>query len=247
MAIYYGSSVFLDSDEWRTVPFLNCGRTNDDNLWHLVEMIPGCFQRSRELDREDITDAERKGEILAIWKRLEDLRDALEIWMHTFEQAHTSLRSLPSPAPFTADIQGEPPHFPSRDIAQQLNTYLYHIFLLFTFMTDFNKKHALFIDANFTTPKPLPTEAIILDIAARMCQTMHFLISDSRSDVELTMYYISYPNRNLIEYFGRDPAKYGKELLWCNNLARHISNMDFLGRVSEFFLDCYYPPVHARE
>jgi len=252
MALYYGSSAFLDHDDWRRIPFIGSTRTNEDNLWHLVEILPGCFQRARDIKEQYDVDgsdpSEAAKEIRNLWHKLVSLKEAFEMWMIRFEENSGDLYFQLEEEPYSVNVLHKPPlPFRSLEVVKQLNTYLYHMYLLLTFMRSFYQQyHDIITNEADLPPVDLPQTDQISSLIWRLCQTFVYIMSTC-ADVELLMYSVSYPNRSLMEYFTQDPAKFGKEIYWCSTLARHIANMDFLGKVTEFFLDCYYPPVHGRE
>lgn len=252
MALYYGSSACLDSDEWRRIPFTGTIRTNEDNLWHLVEILPGCLQRAGDIKEElaagGSDPSKVADEVVHLWRKLLSLKEGFEMWMARFEASSGNLYFQPEEEPFSVNVLHKPPPpFPSLEVVRQLNTYLYHMYLLLTFMISFRQQyHDILERVTNLPPANLPDLHGILSIIWHLCQTFVWFISTG-ADVELMMYSVSYPNRSLMEYFGKDPAKFGREIYWCSTLARHIANLGFLGKVTEFFLDCYYPPVHGRD
>lgn len=252
MSLYFGSSAFLDHDDWRRIPFLGSTRTNEDNLWHLVEMLPGCLQRAQAI-REAFTACElnptkTSEEVLGLWRKLLSLKDGFEMWMQRFEESAGVIHFTTEEVPFSVHVlHKSPPPFPSLEVARQLNTYLYHMYMLLTFMVSYDQQyHDILHNATDLPQVDLPQSGDISSLTWRLCQTFIYIMTTA-TDVELMMYSVSYPNRSLMEYFSKDPAKFGKEIYWCSSLARHIANLDFLGKVTEFFLDCYYPPVHGRD
>jgi len=103
ISMFDRKKLFLDDHKWRTVPYKFYPRNTEDELWHLVERVPGLLERADSvmLEHEHTTDID------CLLQDILALRYTLQDWLSNLQTSTPDLLTVALPSS-TALLKGSP-------------------------------------------------------------------------------------------------------------------------------------------
>jgi len=103
ISMFDRKKLFLDDHKWRTVPYKIYPRNTEDELWHLVERVPGLLERADII----MHDHEHTADVDYLLNDIQALRYTLQEWLSNLQTSNPDLLTVALPSS-TALLKGSP-------------------------------------------------------------------------------------------------------------------------------------------
>jgi hypothetical protein len=220
---------FLNDEAWRTIPYEIRGRTMEDVMWNLSEMVPTHLYASRLLMDQGARADE--GELQAAHKEFRTLHNRFIKWFAEFVNHHEM------PTHFNADsvqyifepykvVYG----FLDLHTADILVSYWFHLFVLTNRALEFQTKFATHLSESISF-----LEDNVAEVARHICRSTEWIyFCEGRGFERLVRAYA--PLRLVFQWYWLQPKKYAVELQWCWAVLENMAVREPQGELAKHFI-----------
>jgi hypothetical protein len=103
ISMFDRKKLFLDDHKWRTVPYQIYSKNVEDELWHLVERVPGLLERADSV----MLEYERTADMDCLFNDILALKYTLQDWLSSLQASYPDLLTVALPSS-TALLKGSP-------------------------------------------------------------------------------------------------------------------------------------------
>jgi hypothetical protein len=248
IAMYDRKRIFLDAEQWRVVTH---GGDVKDELWHLLERVPGCLQRADQLVLHGYATPSGETEAESLWDDLMQLRTDLRQWKTSIFMMH-SISELPLVASTTVllcgarSLFGVVPYryvFPNAVFGDLMTIYWYFemriIKICLTVQDIMIGTGFLSRDSNLKYFTEFDMEGPARDI----CRAMEYMYTRDSFENEMFYYPATLPLRTAMYHYACQANKQD-EVKWCDAVTKSITHIDIRTLMSELYIDTLHGPVN---
>jgi hypothetical protein len=219
---------FLDDESWRIIPYTLCGRTMEDVMWNLAEMVPTYLHRSRLLIEQGIYAD--KTEIKAMHQEFLNLRDQFNEWFIEFQNQHdVPTHFLQQPEQYKLEPYNVIFGFLNLRTADILVSYWMHLFVLTNRALQFQSRFAADLSDSVRF-----REDDVTQVAGHICRSAEWIFFCQKRGFERLVRAYA-PLRLVFEWYWLEPERFAEELRWCWTVLEDMAVREPQGGLAKHF------------